>query len=88
MKNLISLKGLKKEDIERIFEVTKKLKGKRTKDLFEKNLILYFEKPSTRTVVSFYIAMVQLGGDAIYLTPKEMQISRGETIADTAKVFA
>lgn len=88
MKNLLSLKDLKKEDIERIFETTKQLKGKRTKDLFEKNLILYFEKPSTRTIVSFYIAMVQLGGDAIYLTPREMQIGRGETIADTAKVLS
>jgi len=88
MKNLVSLKDLKKEEIEKIFEVTKQLKGKRTKDLFEKNLILYFEKPSTRTVVSFYIAMVQLGGDAIYLTPREMQISRGETIADTARVLS
>ncbi|NIO44355.1 MAG: ornithine carbamoyltransferase, partial [Candidatus Aenigmarchaeota archaeon] len=48
----------------------------------------YFEKPSTRTVVSFYIAMVQLGGDAIYLTPREMQIGRGETIGDTAKVLS
>ncbi len=88
MKNLITLKGLKKEEIEKIFEITKQLKGKRTKDLFEKNLVLYFEKPSTRTVVSFYIAMVQLGGDAIYLTPREMQIGRGETIADTAKVLS
>jgi ornithine carbamoyltransferase len=88
MKNLLSLKNLKKEDIEKIFELTKELKGKRTKDLFEKNLVLYFEKPSTRTVVSFYIAMVQLGGDAIYLTPREMQIGRGETIADTAKVLS
>ena len=88
MKNLITLKNLKKEDIEKIFEVTKQLKGKKTRDLFEKNLILYFEKPSTRTVVSFYVAIVQLGGDAIYLTPREMQVSRGETIADTAKVLS
>jgi ornithine carbamoyltransferase len=87
-KDLLSLKDLKKEDIEKIFEIAKKLKGKRTKNLFEKTLILYFEKPSTRTVVSFYVAMVELGGDAVFLTPQEMQIGRGETIADTAKVLS
>jgi ornithine carbamoyltransferase len=88
MKNLLSLKDLKKEDIEKLFEITKKVKRKRSEDLFEKTLILYFEKPSTRTVVSFYVAMVELGGDAIFLTPKEMQIGRGETISDTAKVLS
>ncbi len=88
MKHLISLKKWKKKDIEKIFELTNKLKGKKSEDLFEKNLILYFEKPSTRTVVSFYIGMVQLGGDAIYLTPREMQISRGESVSDTAKILS
>ena len=87
-KKLLSLKDLTRKDIERIFELTKQLKGKKTKDLFEKTLILYFEKPSTRTVVSFYVSMVQLGGDAIFLTPREMQVGRGETIADTAKVLS
>jgi ornithine carbamoyltransferase len=87
-KDLLSLKDLTRKDIELIFQKTKKLKNKRTKDLFEKTLVLYFEKPSTRTVVSFYAAMVQLGGDAIFLTPREMQVGRGETIADTAKVLS
>ena len=87
-KDLLSLKDLTKKDIELIFQKSKELKGKRTKYLFEKTLILYFEKPSTRTVVSFYVAMVQLGGDAIFLTPREMQVGRGETIADTAKVLS
>lgn len=87
-KDLLSLKDLKKEDIEKLFEIARKVKRKRSEDLFEKTLILYFEKPSTRTVVSFYVAMVELGGDAIFLTPKEMQIGRGETISDTAKVLS
>jgi len=87
-KDLLSLKNLTKEDINTIFQKTKELKGKRTKDLFEKTLILYFEKPSTRTVVSFFVAMTQLGGDIIYLTPREMQIERGETVSDTAKVLS
>jgi ornithine carbamoyltransferase len=87
-KDLLSLKDLTRKDIELIFQKSKELKGKRTRDLFEKTLILYFEKPSTRTVVSFYVAMVQLGGDAIFLTPREMQVGRGETISDTAKVLS
>ncbi|MFQ6020666.1 MAG: ornithine carbamoyltransferase [Candidatus Aenigmatarchaeota archaeon] len=88
MKNLISTKDLSKKEVESIFKTTDKLKGKKTKDLFEKTLLLYFEKPSTRTVVSFAIAMIELGGDYIYLTPREIQISRGETISDTAKVLS
>jgi ornithine carbamoyltransferase len=87
-KDLLSLKDLTKNDIELIFQKAKELRNKKTKELFEKTLILYFEKPSTRTVVSFYVAMVQLGGDAIFLTPREMQVGRGETVADTAKVLS
>ena len=86
--NLISTKDLTKKEVESLFRLANKLKGKRTKDLFEKMLLLYFEKPSTRTVVSFATAIVQLGGDFIYLTPKEMQISRGETIKDPAQVLS
>ncbi len=53
-----------------------------------KTLAMIFDKPSTRTRVSFDVAMRQLGGDTIMLTGKEMQLGRGETIADTARVLS
>jgi len=51
-------------------------------------LAMVFEKPSTRTRISFDVAMRQLGGEAIMLTGSEMQLGRGETIADTARVLS
>ena len=53
-----------------------------------RTLAMIFDKPSTRTRVSFDVAMRQLGGEAIMLTGKEMQLGRGETIADTARVLS
>ncbi len=58
------------------------------KPLADKTLAMIFEKPSTRTRVSFDVAMRQLGGEALMLTGQEMQLGRGETIADTAKVLS
>jgi ornithine carbamoyltransferase len=58
------------------------------KPLAGKTLAMIFDKPSTRTRVSFDIAMRQLGGDTVLLTGQEMQLGRGETIADTARVLS
>jgi ornithine carbamoyltransferase len=62
--------------------------GKIDRPLAGQTLAMIFDKPSTRTRVSFDVAMRQLGGDAIVLTGQEMQLGRGETIADTARVMS
>jgi ornithine carbamoyltransferase len=58
------------------------------KPLAGKTLAMIFDRPSTRTRVSFDVAMRQLGGDTIVLTGQEMQLGRGETFADTARVLS
>jgi ornithine carbamoyltransferase len=66
----------------------KRAGGPSSRPLAGKTLALIFEKPSTRTRVSFEVGMRQLGGDVIVLSSKDMQIGRGETVADTARVMS
>jgi len=58
------------------------------KPLVGKTLVMIFEKPSTRTRVSFQVGMQQLGGDVVVLESEDTQLGRGETIADTARVLS
>lgn len=86
-KDLLSINDLSKLDVERIFKLTDKLKNKQTSDLKGKNIALIFQKPSTRTKVSFEVAINQLGGNAISLNWNELQLGREETVEDTARVL-
>lgn len=62
--------------------------GTAEKPLAGKMLAMIFEKPSTRTRVSFDVGMRQLGGETLFLSGTEMQLGRAETIGDTAKVLS
>ena len=73
--------------IKRAFDL-KAGKDRNACPLLGKNIGLFFEKPSTRTRVSFEAGIYQLGGNSICLNPAELQIGRGETMSDTAKTLS
>lgn len=86
--NLLSITDVRAE-LNALLETTGKFKGEARKGVFpeklkNRSLAMIFDKPSTRTRVSFEVAMTQLGGHAIYLDTTSMQLRRGETIKDTA----
>ncbi len=91
-KDLISILDIEDElhELLRIAgEIKKKHKnGESFTPLEGKSLGMIFEKPSTRTRISFEVGTTQLGGHALYLSPRDMQLGRGETIADTARVLS
>jgi ornithine carbamoyltransferase len=89
--NLISITDLSKEDILRLLdsaEVFRARRGHQGQPLLGKSLAMIFEKPSTRTRVSLEVAAAELGGHPLYLSASELQLGRGETIADTARVLS
>jgi ornithine carbamoyltransferase len=92
-KHLLSMQDLSQREIEAILDKAAELKQKLRKGephelLHGKTLGMIFAKPSTRTRVSFETAMTQLGGHAIYLGMGDLQLGRGETIADTARTLS
>lgn len=93
MRHLISIADLSKEEILELLKLAVKLKNDRKKGIFEeklknKTLAMLFELPSTRTRVSFEVAMLELGGNALYLNWNDLQLGRGEPIKDTARVMS
>ena len=92
-RHLATLHDLTLEEMREIFRVSidlkKKLKaGEATPVLKGKTLAMVFQKPSTRTRVSFEVGIFQLGGVGLYLGPNDLQLKRGETIADTAQALS
>jgi ornithine carbamoyltransferase len=90
-RHLLSLKDYSREDLEELFELSARVKAEPSAyagALAGKTLAMIFQKPSTRTRVSFEVGMFQLGGHALYLGPGDLQLNRGETVADTARVLS
>jgi len=92
-KDFLTLAELTPEDMESILGLSERLKQRRaeglgSKALSGKSVALVFEKPSTRTRVSFQVAVSELGGNAISLSSSELQLGRGETVEDTGHVLS
>jgi ornithine carbamoyltransferase len=92
-RGFLSLADISRSEIDALLQRSLVLKKRWKRGLTDsplagKSLALVFDKPSTRTRVSFEVAMAQLGGYAIYLDPGTTQIKRGEPIADSARVLS
>jgi len=89
-KHFLEFTGIKKEEVIEIIELARRFKkyGYPSNSLKGKIIALIFEKPSTRTKVSFISAIYKLGGEAVPLSSAELQLARGEPIKDTARVLS
>ena len=94
LRHFLDLTDIPKATLNGMIAASRAMKAERARGasaslpLSGKTLAMIFDKPSTRTRVSFDVAMRQLGGEAILLTGQEMQLGRGETLADTARVLS
>ncbi|MFT8317795.1 MAG: ornithine carbamoyltransferase [Sporolactobacillus sp.] len=92
-RDFLTIAECSEEEIQTILDTAVDLKKKQKQgiphhDLEGQTLAMIFEKSSTRTRVAFEVGMYQLGGSALYLSSRDIQLGRGETIADTAKVLS
>ncbi|MBE5766517.1 MAG: ornithine carbamoyltransferase [Clostridiales bacterium] len=93
MKHLLKMSDLSVQDIQEILDLADKLKYEKKHNiphpiLAGKTLGMIFQKSSTRTRVSFETGMYQLGGSALFLSSRDLQIGRGEPVEDTARVLS
>jgi len=94
-RHFLDLTEIPASELRGVIEQSRAMKAQLKRDraaadrpLAGRTLAMIFDKPSTRTRVSFDVAMRQLGGDVVMLTGQEMQLGRGETLADTARVLS
>ena len=89
-RDILAIRDLSREDISRLFDLAARMKSGayRDKPLAGKTLAMIFTKSSTRTRVSFEVGTYQLGGHALFLSARDIQIGRGEPIKDTARVLS
>src|SRR6478735_8147203 len=94
-RHFLDLKDLSGAELRRVLDASAAIKARRRKGelaaerpLTGKTLAMVFDRPSTRTRVSFDVGMRELGGETLMLTGAEMQLGRGETIGDTARVLS
>jgi ornithine carbamoyltransferase len=87
-RDLLKIGDLVPAEVDAILDLAEELKLDRSPRLPGKTLGLIFGQPSTRTRISFGVAIIQLGGGFVTLTPQEMQLSRGESLSDTAQVLS
>lgn len=91
-RSIATVADFNKEEIWQVFETARDLKrrqkmGEPHEILKGKQLAMVFQKPSTRTRVSFEVGISQLGGHGLYLGASDLQLARGETVEDTARVL-
>ena len=89
-RDFLRITDFSRKEIEQLFDLAKRMKarGYRETPLAGKTLAMIFAKSSTRTRVSFEVGAYQLGGRALFLSSKDIQIGRGEPIPDTARVLS
>ena len=89
-RDFLQITDFSRKEVEQLFDLAKRMKARsyRETPLAGKTLAMIFAKSSTRTRVSFEVGAYQLGGQALFLSSKDIQIGRGEPIPDTARVLS